>query len=97
MIDGSSKAWLGILLRRYALLFGFSLAFCLAQRSLTASAILVRPSGERFRFFLAGLDSAGILVFFLGLTRPTEGRATEMPEAASRDRACCRRAISSSI
>lgn len=82
---------------RYVLPFFFPLAFCFAQRRFTASAILARPSEERFLFFLPGLDSAGVTAFFLGRPRSTVRRATELWEAATRDRARFRRAISASI
>jgi hypothetical protein len=35
-------------------------SFCFAQRRFTASAILARLSGNRFRFFVADLSSTGI-------------------------------------
>lgn len=60
--------------------------FCSAQRRFTASAIRLRPSGVRFRFFLATFLVAGAaaLLVFAAAAPP------------SRARACCNWAISRS-
>jgi hypothetical protein len=63
----------------YVLLLCFPLAFGFAQRRFTALAIRARPSGDMFRFFIAGLDGADVPAFFFGLPQPTTGKLRKYP------------------
>jgi hypothetical protein len=72
--------------------------FCAAQRRLTASAMRLRPSGERFLFFFfAGLAIAGATAAttFLGLPGFFFAGGAEAP--TSNARAFCNCAISLSM
>jgi hypothetical protein len=66
----------------------FPLAFCAAQRRRWASAIRLRASGLRTRFFLLFPATPG----FAALSLPEI-----LPDAASRERTCVSLAISASI
>src|SRR5579859_1301113 len=68
--------------------------FCNSQRRRTASAILLRPSGERLRFFLRLIGASAPTLADLALrVFLTAGELSP----ASRVRACSRREISRSI
>ena len=69
-------------------------AFCAAQRFLTASAIRFLPSGERFLFFFFAGLAAGVTAASIFLGLPTFLFATGAALPLSNARACCNWAIS---